>query len=173
VIPQLYARVAHIFLHCLLAHTPTHPLGWLAAITAEQTILPTLSYGLAEARGDLFSASNGLWGNAEFGYNPVSNNLGASTSSGSTNSLNVGSSEQTGNVDEGARATCLKIKIMKRSWPGCHSLCMCMCCILHTGGCRLLTHSAAHALFFLNPALFPVIQTLAFLALSLLVSPTT
>jgi hypothetical protein len=60
------------------------------------TAFPTLSYGAAESKGDLLSQSNGIWGNAEFGYNPLNNNLGASVSSGTTGSANILSSDSVG-----------------------------------------------------------------------------
>lgn len=65
----------------------------------ESTQFPTLSYGLAEGRGDALSTSNGAWGTLEFGYNPLSNNLGTSISSGTTDSLNVGANERIGSAD--------------------------------------------------------------------------
>lgn len=63
---------------------------------ADKTKTPTLSYGLAEARGDLLSKSDGIWGNAEFGYDPLSNNLGASASAGTANSANIAGSDNIG-----------------------------------------------------------------------------
>ncbi|KAF8058910.1 inosine triphosphate pyrophosphatase [Scenedesmus sp. PABB004] len=65
----------------------------------QQTLFPTLSYGLAEARGDALSSARGGWANGEFGYNPLSNNLGLSVSTGSTNADNVGSGETAGVLD--------------------------------------------------------------------------
>lgn len=64
----------------------------------EKTFFPTLSYGLAEAKGDALSTSNGGWANAEFGYNPLNNNLGGSVSTGSANSGNTLGSERAGEL---------------------------------------------------------------------------
>jgi hypothetical protein len=78
-----------------LPHTTLPPRPPLLYHT-EQTKYPTLSYGLAEGRGDLLSTSDGVWGNAEFGYNPLNNNLGASASTGSANSANIAGSDVVG-----------------------------------------------------------------------------
>lgn len=53
------------------------------------TLRPTRAYGLGEGRGDLFSAAGGAFGAAEVGYNPLSNNLGVSTSAGGAGAANV------------------------------------------------------------------------------------
>ncbi|KIZ00686.1 hypothetical protein MNEG_7274 [Monoraphidium neglectum] len=63
-------------------------------LSLASTLRPTIAYGLAESRGDLLSASGGTYGAAEFGYNPLSNNLGASFSTGSSNSVNVDDAEE-------------------------------------------------------------------------------
>ncbi|KAF6254996.1 hypothetical protein COO60DRAFT_263259 [Scenedesmus sp. NREL 46B-D3] len=68
----------------------------------QQTLFPTLSYGRASAIGNTFSTSGGTWGNLEFGYNPLSNNLGTSISSGTANSINVASGETVGTLDPGS-----------------------------------------------------------------------
>uniref|UniRef100_A0A383VL49 Uncharacterized protein n=1 Tax=Tetradesmus obliquus TaxID=3088 RepID=A0A383VL49_TETOB len=68
----------------------------------QQTLFPTLSYGRASAKGDTFSTSGGTWGNLEFGYNPFSNNLGTSISSGTANTINVASSETVDEINPGA-----------------------------------------------------------------------
>jgi hypothetical protein len=73
----------------------------LCVTAAAQTLYPTLTYGLAESQGDAYSTSNGAWGSAEFGYNPISNNLGASFSVGSAGSSNVASAEEIGSVKPG------------------------------------------------------------------------
>jgi hypothetical protein len=70
-------------------------------LPAEQTLFPTLSYGQAGANGDVYSTSGGTWGNLEFGYNPFSNNLGTSISSGTANTVNVASGESVGTLDPG------------------------------------------------------------------------
>lgn len=64
-------------------------------------MFPTLSYGQAKAQGDLLPSTGGGWANAEFGYNPISNNLGASISTGSSNSNNLGGGESVGTLDPG------------------------------------------------------------------------
>jgi hypothetical protein len=46
--------------------------------------------------GDLIPTSNGAWGNAEFGYNPLSNNLGGSVSTGTAGSTTLGGGDVIG-----------------------------------------------------------------------------
>jgi len=58
------------------------------------TLSPTKVYGMGEARGDLLSTALGGWAAAELGYNPMSSDLGASFSSGTTNSLNLLNGEE-------------------------------------------------------------------------------
>lgn len=82
---------------CTLVHNPC----CLSVTPTEFSIFPTLSYGLAEGKGDALSTSNGGWLNGEFGYNPINNNLGASVSAGTSNSANVGSAERIGQVNPG------------------------------------------------------------------------
>lgn len=81
--PHLPASSTPACLHAAPINTPN----------AAQTAFPTLSYGAAAANGDLVSSSNGAWGNAEFGYNPISNNLGASVSTGTTGSTHLAGSD--------------------------------------------------------------------------------
>lgn len=89
------------------------PLVRLSGATA----FPTLSYGAAESKGDVLSQSGGVWGNAEFGYNPLNNNLGASVSSGTAGSANILSSDGEGPgelVGEGGGALVISGGIMER-----------------------------------------------------------
>lgn len=90
--PPLSLPLPHT--HINLAATQTH--------YTEQTKFPTLSYGLAEGKGDLLSTSDGIWGNAEFGYNPLNNNLAASASTGTAHSANTGGSDRIGEAGPGA-----------------------------------------------------------------------
>ena len=55
----------------------------------ESTQRPTVGFGLAEGKGDLLSTSSGQWALGEFGYNPISNNLGASLAAGTSDALNI------------------------------------------------------------------------------------
>jgi hypothetical protein len=68
----------------------------MLAAAAVRSFYPTLSYGGADGKGDLFSTSNGAWGNAEFGYNPLSNNLGGSVSTGTAGSTTLGGGDVIG-----------------------------------------------------------------------------
>jgi hypothetical protein len=52
-----------------------------------------VGYGLAEGKGDLLSTSSGQWAIGEFGYNPISNNLGASLAAGTSDALNLGNGD--------------------------------------------------------------------------------
>jgi hypothetical protein len=105
-------------------------------LPAEQTLFPTLSYGEAGANGDTFSSSAGTWGNLEFGYNPFSNNLGTSISSGTANTVNVASGESVGTIDPGMITQPGLMICYDLLRSGCQSashICCCsrfLCCIL-------------------------------------------
>jgi hypothetical protein len=68
----------------------------MLAAAAVRSFYPTLSYGAADGKGDLISTSNGAWGNAEFGYNPLNNNLGGSVSTGTAGSTTLGGNDVIG-----------------------------------------------------------------------------
>ncbi|KAI8463706.1 MAG: hypothetical protein J3K34DRAFT_494410 [Monoraphidium minutum] len=63
-------------------------------LSLSSTLRPTISYGLAEARGDLISGAAGGFGAAEFAYNPASNNLGKSASVGAAAAANLLNAEE-------------------------------------------------------------------------------
>jgi hypothetical protein len=58
------------------------PAGW--------TFFPTIGYSFSEAQGDIISATNNFYVIDEFGFNPITNNLGNSLSLAQSGSLNVG-----------------------------------------------------------------------------------
>lgn len=117
--PKLLAHLLWLLFLCALCD---HPRACTCAHT-EQTRYPTLSYGLAEAKGDLFSTSNGIWGNAEFGYNPLNNNLGASVSTGTANSANTDGAERVGELgpSECAPGSVLRQPYVTMFWLNVHN----------------------------------------------------
>lgn len=69
-------------------------LSPVIAALAASTLRPTIAYGLGEARGDVASGSAGGYTGLEFNYNPISNNLGTSVSSGTAASGNLFGAEE-------------------------------------------------------------------------------
>jgi hypothetical protein len=67
----------------------SHLVALLLILPAAFTQRPSIGYGLAESQGDVAAASSGQYAVGEFGYNPISNNLGLSGAAGASDSLNV------------------------------------------------------------------------------------
>ncbi len=73
----------------------------MTRLPAEWTFFPTIGYSFSESQGDILSATNGFFIIDEFGFNPISNNLGNSLSLAQSGAVNLGGADTLRLVGDG------------------------------------------------------------------------